>query len=151
MTHFGDGEGKQGTGGRRFLMRGRLSGEYPGRCANTCQAGLNDHDERNVPIPGRPTSDLVILQAHIFPYLETFFNSPSLPNCFDHFGKCGADWSKDEVVGFLARIVQTTTDEQKVLLIIFTPMQHRLHCPIEESWPFRAVAHRKSLPIACVK
>src|SRR2546422_2083408 len=73
MTHFGNGERKQGTG-RRSLIRDRLSGGQASHCANTCKAGLNDHDECHVPIPSRPTAHFVISQAHVFPCLKILFN-----------------------------------------------------------------------------
>src|SRR5229473_1366365 len=75
MTHFENGERKQRID-RRFFSRRWLSGEHASHSANACKACLDDHDESYVPIPTSPASDFVILQAHFFPCLETFFNFP---------------------------------------------------------------------------
>src|SRR6266851_5991105 len=150
MTHFGNGERKQRID-RRFFSRRWLSGEHASYSANACKACLDDHDESYVPIPTSPASDFVILQTHFFPCLETFFNFPPLPNRLDHLRKRGAYWGKDEVIRLVLRIVQRATDEQKVLPVIFTSMQHGHDCPIKEPRSFGAVAHRDPLPILGVK
>src|SRR6266478_5596174 len=151
MTHFGNGERKQGTGWRRSLLAGRLGGGYPSLGTDTCKACLGQHHQRDVTIPSREASDFVILQAHFFPCFKTFFNFPSRSDRLDHLGKRGAHWGKDEVIGFLLLIVKAATDEQKVLPILFPPVQHGHDCPIELPWPFGSVTHRESLPILGVK
>ena len=45
MTHFGNGESKQGTG-RCSLIRDRLSGRQASHCANTCKARFVDYLDR---------------------------------------------------------------------------------------------------------
>ncbi len=59
--------------------------------------------------------------------------------------------AKTRVVGFFARIVNTTADQQKVLPVIFPLLQHGHHRPIKEPGPFGALAHGDPLPILGVK
>jgi len=151
MAYFGNGERKEGTGRRCSFSLGRLSGEYASRSTNACKTCLDDHDERYVPVPTMVATHFVILQAHFFPCLETFFNAPSRSDRLDHLGKRGAHWGKDEVVGFFARIVETTANQQEVSSIILPPMEHGHQRPIEPSWSLGAVTHRDPLPIIGVK
>ncbi len=85
------------------------------------------------------------------PVRKTFFNFPSRSDRFDHLGKRGTHWDKDEVIGFHARIVKATADQQEVLSIIFPLMQHGHHRPIKEPRPFGALTHRDPLPILGLK
>src|SRR5260370_13630357 len=76
MAHFGNGQRKQRAGWRCSFYLGRLSGEPALRSTNACKTCLNDHDERNISIPGGEAPDFVIGEPHFFPSLETFFNFP---------------------------------------------------------------------------
>ena len=110
MTHFRNGQRQQGED-RCFFGCLWLSDEHASRSANACKADLDDHDERDVPVPTGPASDFVIREAHVFCCLETFFNTPSLSDSLDHFDERGTRRGKHEVVRFFARIVQATTDQ----------------------------------------
>src|SRR5258708_30491714 len=151
MAHFGNGQRKQRAGWRCSFYLGRLSGEPALRSTNACKTCLNDHDERNISIPGGEAPDFVIGEPHFFPCLETFFNFPSRSDRLHHLRKRRAQRGKDEVICLVLRIVQWATHEQKVLAVLFTPMQHGHDCPIEQSRPLGSVAHRDPLPILGVK
>src|SRR2546428_9464973 len=87
MTHFGNGQREQGTGGRGSFSLGRLSGEPARRSTNACKTCFDDHDKRDVPVPPLIATHFVILQAHVFPCFKTFLNFPPLSNGLDHLLK----------------------------------------------------------------
>jgi hypothetical protein len=120
MTHFGNGQRKHGAGSciaDRFRRRDAGSSTDPG------QAGLHEHDQRDVAIPGGEAPHFVILQPDRFAGLETFLDFPSLPDRLNHLDQGRTQWREDKVVGLLARIVHTSADQQKVSTIIGAPMR----------------------------
>src|SRR6266536_2032582 len=151
MAHLRNGQRQEWTGWPYSFIRRRLRTGQASHGTDPRKACLDNHDQRHVPIPRGKAPNFVIFQTHVFARLKTFFNFPSGSDGFDHLRERRAQWSKDEVVGFFARVIHATTNQQKVLPIILPSMQHGHHGPIKASWSFGAMAHRDPLPILGLK
>ena len=72
MTDFRNGQGKEGSdpGGRisssRDLDRKRQGSGRSGLSTDSCQEGLRQHHQGDMPIPAHEATDLVVIQPHVF-------------------------------------------------------------------------------------
>src|SRR6266516_1161438 len=143
ITHFRSGRRKQRPRNLwGLLVRGGL---HLG--ANPYQKRIRQQDQRDVPVPCRPATNLILIETHVFGVFKILFDPPTRADRFDHLVQRGSRRSKDEVVGFFVRIVHTATNEQPVVPIVFPSVQNRHSSPIEETRPFGSLAHREALPI----
>ena len=88
-THFGNGQGQC----RKFSARARASRSISAetlRGANPCQVGMCQQNQRHMAIPADPTSDLIVVQAQIFPVFKILLHVPSRPDRFDHLLQGGS-------------------------------------------------------------
>jgi hypothetical protein len=53
---------------------GRLARLNPHGGANADQEGIGQHHERDVPVPGRPVANLILVQTHVFGVFKILFN-----------------------------------------------------------------------------
>src|SRR5258708_16967995 len=120
MAHFGNGQRKQRAGWRCSFYLGRLSGEPALRSTNACKTCLNDHDERNISIPGGEAPDFVIGEPHFFPCLETFFNFPSRSDRLHLLRTRRAQRGTDEVICLVLVIVQLVAPARELFAGLIT-------------------------------
>ena len=80
MTHFRNGQGKQGSGlPSRSKPAGGLDGkgracQGEGLGTDPSQEGMRQHHERDMAIPAGKAAHLVVVQAQIFGRFKVFFN-----------------------------------------------------------------------------
>ncbi len=148
MTYFGNGEREHWTSQQCPFVWQSLGKGYPSSRTDTRKTGRNDHHKSDMSVPSGEAPDLVITQTHLFARFKILLNTPPLPDCFDHLGKCCAKSRKNEVIRLLLWIVKTTTDEQEVSAIILPLVEHGHNRPIVETRPLKSIIHTQSLPIA---
>src|SRR5712691_6448192 len=108
---------------------------------------MSDHQQRDVTIPADEATHFVVIESHVFACFKILFNAPPRSNGLDHRLYCRCRRSEDQVVGLLFRIAQRATYEQPMSCVVLPVMQERNTCPIKESRTFRALTHRKTLPL----
>src|SRR6266536_2056054 len=144
MTHFRNGERsytKRRKRGRGGVCRSLVLATDRG------QEGMSQHHEGDVTIPSRPTSDLILIESHIFGCFKILLYVPACSNCLHHLLQGGSFRRKDEIVRFFGWIVHAAAHEHPMLPIILPVVQDGNGCPIKDARPFGALAHRKALPI----
>ena len=52
----------------------RFASWKPHLCAHGYQEGIRQHHERAVPVPGRPTANLILVQTHVFRVFKILVN-----------------------------------------------------------------------------
>src|SRR6266702_6682158 len=98
MTHFRNGQGshdkhrkyRRGEGRKGFVL-----------ATDRGQEGMGQHHEGDVTIPTRPTSDLILIESHIFGCFKILLYVPACSNCLHHLLQGGSFRRKDEIVRFL--------------------------------------------------
>jgi hypothetical protein len=153
MTHFRNGQGKEGSGipsrikSRRGLSGKRRGSQGDGLGTDAGQEGMRQHHQRDMTIPCDEAAHLVVIQAQIFSRFKIFLDMPARPDSGHHLLQGGSRRSKDEVVGLLLRIGGTPTHEQPMASIIFPAMQYGDARPVKEPGSFAALTHRQALPV----
>ena len=153
MTHFRNGQGKEGSGMRSRIKprwglygKGRAS-QGDGLSTDSGQEGMSQHHQRDMAIPADEAAHLVVIQSQIFGRFKIFLDMPACPDGRHHLLQRGPWWSKDEVVGLLLRIGEAATNEQPMVSILFPLMQDGHGCPVKEPGAFGPFTHREALPI----
>src|SRR6267378_1623332 len=99
-----------------------------------------------MPIPARPESYLVLIEAYLFfRCFKDLLNFPASSHHAHHFLKGRPDWSIDQVECHMGRIDDTSADEQPMLLIVDPLMQDSQACPVKHACSFGALSHAHSL------
>src|SRR5438876_3011066 len=118
MTHFSNGWRKQ----RSRPLWCRLARWGPQLCANPHEERISQHHERDMPVPCRPATNLILVQTHVFGIFKILFNMPSGSNGLDHLVQRGGLGGKDEIVDLLCWIADAATNEQPMASVIFPAM-----------------------------
>jgi hypothetical protein len=116
MTHFSGGHCQQRASWLPAFLLEAMSAFFLG--TDPGEKGISQHNERDVPIPCRPATNFILIEAHVFCLFKILFSTPTLSNGFHHHGKRRPLWSEDQVILLVGRIGQTAANEQPMALIV---------------------------------
>src|SRR5258706_13287689 len=141
-----NGQREDSRSSRKLRWVRRRGGETLGG-TNPSQEGQSHQHQRDVSVPTDEATNFVMVQPQVFGVFKILFDVPACANGRNHLRQGRSFWSKDEVVDFLVRIGEATTNEHPMASIIFPAMQHGHSHPVKEPKTFGPYTHRETLPI----
>ena len=77
------------------------------------QQRIRPHRQGDVPLPARPTPDLILIQPDLpFGFLKALFNGPPATDHLDRGRQGGRLRGTHDIRGALGRVAETATDQE---------------------------------------